>query len=179
MFDNVSVNAFCDNESLIRGLTDRNGYDKVYPNSTLRPDWDLIEETVQQYRTHSATSPLTFRDLQDKIRWLHDKRHLLPPANKAYFHDDLNGYLKTATEDSMRRYICQYSHVIDQAVRRNASCAEVPPDTQGTMAVAFDDNSDIHHSQGEPSHRKHRRRRIDIPLHQRITNWFKPRPSPT
>ena len=35
---------------MIKSLNDRMSYDTVYPNSTLRPDWDLLEEITTVYR---------------------------------------------------------------------------------------------------------------------------------
>ena len=134
-------------------------------------------------KKNSSSSPLNIRDLQAKIRWMHAKRYKLPPENHAYFHDDVDAYLLTANEDSMRRYISQYYHVIEQAVRRQSGPSVSSTDAYSTTTSDDSDNSDSesgstpssHHAQGEPSHRKHRRRRIATPLHQRITNWFKPR----
>ena len=46
----LSVTVCCDNLSVIKRLHERQGYEKVYPNATLRPDWDLIEETHHCYK---------------------------------------------------------------------------------------------------------------------------------
>jgi len=66
----VSVVVCCDNQSVIKRLNDRHKYDKVYPNSTLRPDWDLIEEAVQRYRD------LRLRHL--KFEWVRGHQDTLP-----------------------------------------------------------------------------------------------------
>lgn len=50
-FPDLSVIAYCDNQSVIRRLSERNSYEKIYPNSTLKPDWDMIEATIHQYRS--------------------------------------------------------------------------------------------------------------------------------
>ena len=39
-----------DNKGMITSLQDRTQYTTVYPNTTLRPDWDLLEEIYQTYR---------------------------------------------------------------------------------------------------------------------------------
>ena len=49
-FATLSVVAASDNQGMIKSLSDRMSYSKVYPNSTLRPDWDLLEEIVAVYR---------------------------------------------------------------------------------------------------------------------------------
>ena len=46
----LSILAVSDNQGMIKSLTDRTSYSKVYPNSTLYPDWDLLEEIVSTYR---------------------------------------------------------------------------------------------------------------------------------
>ena len=50
IFPSLTVLVCCNNQSVIKRLNDGSKYDKVYPNSTLQPEWDLIEEAVQQYR---------------------------------------------------------------------------------------------------------------------------------
>ena len=49
-FATLSVVAASDNQGMIKSLNDRMSYSKVYPNSTLRPDWDLLEEIIAVYR---------------------------------------------------------------------------------------------------------------------------------
>ena len=49
-FRQLNITVVSDNQSMIRSLTDRASYDKVYPNSTLRPDWDVLEEIRFQYK---------------------------------------------------------------------------------------------------------------------------------
>jgi len=49
-FSKLNIHAVSDNQAMIRSLTERISYDKVYPNSTLRSDWDLLEEIIAQYR---------------------------------------------------------------------------------------------------------------------------------
>jgi hypothetical protein len=39
-----------DNQGLITSLTKRNAYSTPYPNATLQPDWDLIEEIYTTYK---------------------------------------------------------------------------------------------------------------------------------
>jgi hypothetical protein len=39
-----------DNAAMIKSLTDRATYQSVYPNATLVPDWDLLEEIHHQYK---------------------------------------------------------------------------------------------------------------------------------
>jgi hypothetical protein len=50
-FVHLNIHAVADNQGMIRSLTDRISYNKVYPNSTLRPDWDLLEEIITQYKS--------------------------------------------------------------------------------------------------------------------------------
>jgi hypothetical protein len=58
-FSSLNIIAVSDNQGMIRSLRDRSSYDKVYPNSTLRPDWDLLEDIVRQYQTIDLRS-ITF-----------------------------------------------------------------------------------------------------------------------
>ena len=51
-----------DNDAMIKSLTDRATYHSVYPNATLAPDWDLLEEIHQQYRTITS--------LHIKFQWV-------------------------------------------------------------------------------------------------------------
>ena len=46
----LSILVASDNQGMIKSLTDRMSYTKVFPNSTLQPDWDLLEEIVTTYR---------------------------------------------------------------------------------------------------------------------------------
>jgi hypothetical protein len=48
-FWNLNIVAVADNQGMIKSLKDRMSYDKVYPNSTLRPDWDILEEIIRRY----------------------------------------------------------------------------------------------------------------------------------
>ena len=50
-WSNLAIQVVSDNQGMIKSLTDRFTYDKVYPNSTLRPDWDLLEEITAQYKS--------------------------------------------------------------------------------------------------------------------------------
>jgi hypothetical protein len=46
----LTILAVADNQGMIKSLTDQMSYNKVFPNSTLRPDWDLLEEIITQYK---------------------------------------------------------------------------------------------------------------------------------
>ena len=46
----LSVVVASDNQGMIKSLTDRMSYRKVFPNSTLYSDWDLLEEIITTYR---------------------------------------------------------------------------------------------------------------------------------
>jgi hypothetical protein len=54
------VVAISDNQGMILSLTDRLTYKTVYPNATLQPDWDLLEEIANTFSRTSIAS-LTFR----------------------------------------------------------------------------------------------------------------------
>lgn len=47
----LSVRTISDNQGMIRRLTERQKYSVAYANTTLAPDWDLIEEIHQVYST--------------------------------------------------------------------------------------------------------------------------------
>ena len=49
-FNGLNIIVVSNNQGMIRSLSDRISHDKVYPNSTLRSDWDLLEEIVCQYK---------------------------------------------------------------------------------------------------------------------------------
>lgn len=46
----VPVTTFSDNSSMINSLSARKTYEQVYPNATLVPDWDLLEEIHRVYQ---------------------------------------------------------------------------------------------------------------------------------
>jgi len=50
LFDTASICAVSDNQAMIKSLTERMSYNTVYPNSTVRADWDLLEEISTTYR---------------------------------------------------------------------------------------------------------------------------------
>ena len=52
----LHVQAISDNQGMIRRLRDRQSYQKVYPNSTMAPDWDILEEIVTTYRSAPIAS---------------------------------------------------------------------------------------------------------------------------
>jgi hypothetical protein len=54
------VVAISDSQGMILSLTDRLTYKTVYPNATLQPDWDLLEEIANTFSRTSIAS-LTFR----------------------------------------------------------------------------------------------------------------------
>jgi hypothetical protein len=43
------VRVMSDNQGMITSLTDRATYQRVYPNATLKPDWDLLEEITATF----------------------------------------------------------------------------------------------------------------------------------
>ena len=47
----LNIQAVADNQGMIKFLTDRMSYNKVYPNLTLRSDWDLLEDIITQYKS--------------------------------------------------------------------------------------------------------------------------------
>ena len=78
-FSSLTIRAVSDNQGMIRSLTDRISYDKVYPNSTLRPDWDLLEEIVVQYRSIHPRS-LSFQWEKGHQDSIGSERDLSPEA---------------------------------------------------------------------------------------------------
>jgi hypothetical protein len=56
----VPVVAISDNQGMIHSLQDRATYKTVYPNATLQPDWDLLEEIHATYSKTNIQS-LTYR----------------------------------------------------------------------------------------------------------------------
>jgi hypothetical protein len=55
----LQISSLADNKGLQTSLKNRMTYDTVYPNSTLKPDWDLIEEIFSTY-TNIPNLQVTF-----------------------------------------------------------------------------------------------------------------------
>ena len=49
---NFKITYICDNNTLIRHCKERLGFDVPFPNTTLRPEYDLIEEIYQTNKYH-------------------------------------------------------------------------------------------------------------------------------
>ena len=49
---NFQITYICDNQDLIRNCEDRLTYNKPFPNTTLRPEFDLIKEIYQTNKNH-------------------------------------------------------------------------------------------------------------------------------
>jgi ribonuclease HI len=49
-YNNITILVVSDNQGMVKSLNDRMSYTKVFPNSTLTPDRDLLEEIVATYR---------------------------------------------------------------------------------------------------------------------------------
>ena len=75
----LHIHAVADNQGMIRSLNDRMSYNKVYPNSTLRPDWDLLEEIITQYKSIPAQS-VTFHWEKGHQDTMSSDRELTPQA---------------------------------------------------------------------------------------------------
>ncbi len=77
-FPALSICAASDNQAMIKSLTERMSYDKVYPNSTLRPDWDLLEEIIAVYR-HTGAHQVKFEWVKGHQDSSTTQIHELPP----------------------------------------------------------------------------------------------------
>jgi len=77
--DTLSIVAVSDNQGMIKSLTDRMSYSKIYPNSTLRPDWDLLEEIVSVYR-EIPVNQLTFEWVKGHQDVVTPQHELTPQA---------------------------------------------------------------------------------------------------
>ena len=53
---NFQITYICDNQDLIRNCEDRLTYNMPFPNTTLRPEFDLIEEIYQTNKIHQIHS---------------------------------------------------------------------------------------------------------------------------
>jgi len=77
-FPALSICVASDNQAMIKSLTERMSYDKVYPNSTLRPDWDLLEEIIAVYR-HTGAHQVKFEWVKGHQDSSTTQIHELPP----------------------------------------------------------------------------------------------------
>lgn len=55
-FPLLQVQVISDNQGMIRRLRERQSYHKVFPNSTLSQDWEILKEIVSQYRSAPIAS---------------------------------------------------------------------------------------------------------------------------
>ena len=53
--ENLQFKILSDNQGMIKSLTQRRTYSHPYPNSTLNPDWELLEEIHHTYQSVTTT----------------------------------------------------------------------------------------------------------------------------